>query len=175
MTETTGAERSAVVIGADTIVVLDEWLEHATIFGKPRDAREAVEMLGRLRGRTHRVLTAVSVVDMASQAELDRAVSAHVPMRPYGDEEIEAYVATGNPLDKAGAYAIQFAAFKPVDHEQFKDCFATVMGLPVCTLLHLLEQTGVEAALARPPADCQHFDPAACPIYPMIDQDGDAG
>jgi len=106
---------------------------------------------------------------------LDQAVTAYVLMRNYSDDEIEAYVATGNPLDKAGAYAIQFAGFKPVDHKHFRDCFATVMGLPVCTLLHLLEQTGIEAPLARPAADCRRFDPAACPIYPLIDQDGHAG
>jgi MAF protein len=166
-----GAE---VVIGADTIVVLDETPGQPSILGKPRDAREAAEMLCRLRGRTHRVLSSVSVVDTASQVELDDVVTARVPMRNYSDEEIGAYVATGNPLDKAGAYAIQFAGFKPVDHEHFSDCFATVMGLPVCTLLGLLEQTGIEAPLAWPAADCQRFDPAACPIYPLIDQGGHA-
>jgi septum formation protein len=166
--------RAEVVIGADTIVVLDDVPGQPSILGKPRDAREAAEMLCRLRGRTHRVLTSVSVVDTASQVRLEDNVTARVPMRTYSDEEIEAYVATGNPLDKAGAYAIQFAGFKPVDHEHFSDCFATVMGLPVCALLGLLEQTGIEAPLARPAADCHAFDPAACPIYPLIDQGGHA-
>jgi len=171
-----GAAAGTVVIGADTIVVLDDAPPNGagpaapSILGKPGDADQAVAMLQRLRARRHRVLTAVSVVATAAHAQRDDLVTASVPMRAYSDDEIRAYVATGNPLDKAGAYAIQFAGFQPVDRAQFRDCFATVMGLPVCTLLGLLAQTEVQAPLARPPADCHHFDPAACPIYPLIDQ-----
>jgi len=169
---------NAVVIGADTIVVLDdEPLDGAgpaapSILGKPSGPAEAVNMLQRLRARQHRVLTAVSVVDTAAQSQRDDLVTAGVPMRAYSDDDIRAYVATGNPLDKAGAYAIQFAGFQPVDRPRFHDCFATVMGLPVCTVLGLLAQVGVAAPLPRPPADCHHFDPVACPIYPLINQGG---
>jgi MAF protein len=164
-----------VVIGADTIVVLDAAAHAggaASILGKPRDAAEAASMLRRLRGRRHRVITAISVTGGDSTAERHDAVTASVPMRAYRDEEIQAYVATGNPLDKAGAYAIQFAGFQPVDREQFTDCFATVMGLPVCTLLRQLAQTGIEAPLAQRtlPGDCHHFEPGACPVYPRIDK-----
>ena len=166
-----GAEPGAVVIGADTIVVLDEGPGAPSILGKPRDAAQAAEMLRRLGGHSHRVLTAITLIDTASGAERSEVVTARVPMRAYGDDEIEAYVASGNPLDKAGAYAIQHPRFKPVDGRQFADCFATVMGLPVCRLLRLLEEMGVPRQLARPPADCARFDPAACPIYPAIDQD----
>ena len=164
-----------VVIGADTIVVLDADASTGgapSILGKPRDAAEAAGMLRRLRGRRHRVITALSVTGGDSAAEQHDAVTASVPMRAYRDDEIQAYVATGNPLDKAGAYAIQFAGFQPVDREQFTDCFATVMGLPVCTLLRQLAQTGIEAPLAQRqlPGDCHHFEPGACPVYPLIDQ-----
>lgn len=169
------AEPGAVVIGADTSVVLGEAPDASSVLGKPAGPREAADMLRRLRGRTHRVLTAISVIDTASRAELDEVVAARVPMRPYSDDEIETYVATGDPLDKAGAYAIQYAGFKPVDQAQFADCFATVMGLPVCRVLRLVEQVGVQARLARPPADCHHFDPGACPIRfaAVINQGGD--
>jgi septum formation protein len=166
------AEQGAVVIGADTTVVLGEAPQASGVLGKPHDAREAADMLRRLRGRTHQVLTAISLMDTSSRAELDEVVTARVPMRAYGDHEIEAYVATGDPLDKAGAYAIQYPGFKPVDREHFTDCFATVMGLPVCRALRLLEQFGVKSRLSRPPADCRRFDPSACPIYPLISQDG---
>lgn len=168
------AEPGAVVIGVDTIVVLDETRGSSSILGKPRDAPEAAEMLRRLRARTHRVLTAISVIDTASQIESDDVVTAQVPMRAYDDEEIAAYVATGDPLDKAGAYAIQHPDFQPVDREHFADCLATVMGLPVCQLLRRLEHVGVEPRLAQPPADCEHFDPGACPIRfaAAIDQHG---
>jgi len=175
----TNAPANVVVIGADTIVVLDDETlggdgpAAPSILGKPGSPGQAVEMLRRLRGRQHRVLSAVSVVNVATEARRDDLVSAGVPMRAYSDDDIQAYVATGNPLDKAGAYAIQFAGFQPVDRAQFRDCFATVMGLPMCTLLGLLAQTGIEAPLSRPPADCHHFDAAACPIYPLINENGE--
>ena len=164
-----------VVIGADTIVVLDADAGAGgapSILGKPRDPAEAAGMLQRLRGRRHRVITAISVTGRDGAAEQHDWVTASVPMRAYRDDEIQAYVATGNPLDKAGAYAIQFAGFQPVDRERFTDCFATVMGLPVCTLLRQLAQTGIEAPLAQRtlPGDCHHFEPGACPVYPHLNQ-----
>ena len=165
---------SALMIGADTIVVLDDGPGGAgEIIGKPRDARQAVETLRRLRGRTHRVLTALTLIDCsaAPEVELNELVTARVPMREYSDEEIDAYVATGNPLDKAGAYAIQYAGFQPVDLARFADCFANVMGLPVCRLLRLLEARGVPASLDRAPGDCERFDPNACPIFHQINME----
>jgi hypothetical protein len=92
-------------------------------------------------------------------------------MRPYTDAEIAAYVATGDPLDKAGAYAIQYPGFQPVDLDRFADCFANVMGLPVCCLLRLLAQVGVfprPGANGARPADCARYDPAACPIVRQL-------
>ena len=159
------AEPGALVIGADTIVVLD-----GEIIGKPDDPAHAAELLRRLRGREHQVLTAITLIDTSANppAELTDLVASPVPMRDYSEADIEAYVATGNPLDKAGAYAIQYAGFQPVDLARFTGCFANVMGLPVCRLLRLLAARGAAAPTARPPADCQHFDPRACPIVGQI-------
>jgi len=158
-------EPGALVMGADTIVVLD-----GDIIGKPQSARHAVEILRRLRGRVHQVLTAITVIDTRAEppVELTELVTTPVPMRAYSDEEIEAYVATGNPLDKAGAYAIQYAGFQPVDLERFAGCFANVMGLPVCRLLRLLAERGLPTPLAQPPGDCEPFQAGACPIVPQI-------
>jgi MAF protein len=161
------APPGAVVIGADTIVVLD-----GEILGKPDDPAHAVALLRRLRGRRHQVLTALSVLDTASGRELGDLVEAGVPMRAYTDAEISDYVATGDPFDKAGAYAIQYPGFQPVDLASFEDCFANVMGLPVCCLLRLLAQVGIfprpGANGARPPADCARYDPSACPIVQRL-------
>jgi MAF protein len=159
------AEPGSMVIGADTIVVLD-----GEIIGKPANAAQAMETLRRLRGRTHQVLTGVTVIDTAANplAEHTDLVATPVSMRDYSDAEIDAYVATGNPLDKAGAYAIQYAGFQPVDLERFAGCFANVMGLPVCRLLSLLAARGVTAKTLRPPGDCEQYDASACPIIPHI-------
>lgn len=157
-----GGADGAVVLGADTIVVLDD-----DIIGKPRDAAHAGELLRRLRGRAHRVLTGITVLDPAGGAATD-LVESLVPMRAYSDAEIDAYVATGDPLDKAGAYAIQHPAFQPVDLPRFTGCVANVMGLPVCAALRLLAAHGIASTLAHPPGHCQAYDRAACPLAPRL-------
>jgi predicted house-cleaning NTP pyrophosphatase (Maf/HAM1 superfamily) len=88
-------------------------------------------------------------------------------MRAYSDDELNVYVATGDPLDKAGAYAIQHPGFQPVDKEQFGDCFANVMGLPLCHLLRRLRRLDFES-LTDLPAECQQFIPYECPVSEMI-------
>ena len=122
------------VLGSDTIVVLD-----GEILGQPRDADDARAMLGRLSGRTHQVMTAVALwhKDRWRQA---MSVS-DVTFRSLRDEEIRAYVATGEPLDKAGAYAIQgrAAAFVPY----MAGSYSGVMGLPLFETLELLRDAGV--------------------------------
>lgn len=162
---------NAAVIGADTEVVLGQH-----IIGKPGGPEHAIVMLQKLRGRAHLVLTGLTVLDTASGQHLTDYVLARVPMRNYSDAEIEAYVATGNPLDKAGAYAIQFGPFQPVDLEAFQDCFATVMGLPVCRLLRLLRRLRPELVnpdeVPRPLGDCARFRRDDCPIVPRILQAG---
>ncbi len=164
----------AIILGADTTVVLTDDAGRETILNKPGDAAEATAMLRQLRGRPHRVLTALTLIDTAQPAEFTDLVAARVPMRNYTDAEIAAYVATGDPLDKAGAYAIQYPAFQPVDLPNFHDCFATVMGLPVCRVLARLR--ALNAVLSAPAlsgqtlADCAHATAGpACPIVAHIE------
>lgn len=131
---------AAVVVGADTIVVLDE-----QILGKPHTAVAAQHMLRRLSGRQHTVLTAVAVVQQVRHvAQLD-VVSTQVHFRPLQEMDIERYVATGEPLDKAGGYAIQGegAAFVA----SLDGCYTNVVGLPLQRTAALLRSVG----LAIPP------------------------
>ncbi len=125
----------AMVIGADTVVVYD-----GRVLGKPRDADEARQMLRTLRGRTHLVHSGVTVIDTERGREVTSAATSSVLMRPYLDEEIERYVTSGDPLDKAGAYAIQHVQFHPV--EAIEGCYASVMGLPLCHLTAALRALG---------------------------------
>ena len=154
--------RGALVIGADTIVVLD-----GRILGKPADAADARAMLKALRGREHLVLTSLTLRDTATGAVEHELARSRVPMRGYIDAEIDAYVASGDPLDKAGAYGIQHPTFHPVAEEAFCDCFANVMGLPLCHVLRRLRPRGMEPA-ADLPAQCQRFIPYACPVSGAI-------
>jgi len=123
----------ATVLAADTIVALD-----GVLLGKPADADEARAMLRALRSRTHQVLTAVSVAQ--DDTLVARCSACDVTMRSYGDREIDAYVATGDPLDKAGAYAIQHPAFAPVAN--WTGCYTSIMGLPLGVVADLLASTG---------------------------------
>jgi septum formation protein len=123
----------ALILSADTIVVLD-----GEIIGKPADAADAVLMLERLRGRGHLVHTGISVRDTATGTISTALTTTEVFMRSYADSEIEAYVASGEPFDKAGGYAVQDATFHPV--ERLVGCYTNVMGLPLCTVYALLAQ-----------------------------------
>lgn len=122
-----------VVIAADTSVV-----DSGDILGKPLDEADAVHMLKRLRGHTHQVYTGLALLRKNDSKLLTDLTVTDVPMRDYSDEEIDAYVQTGDPLDKAGAYAIQHPDFQPV--ENLTGCYASVMGLPLCRLTSLLSQ-----------------------------------
>ncbi|MEI2692104.1 MAG: Maf family protein [Anaerolineae bacterium] len=144
------------VLAADTIVVLE-----GVVLGKPDDAADAAAMLRRLRGRPHTVWSAL----YAWQPATDRAAAvlnrSQVWMRPYGDDEIAAYVASGDPLDKAGAYAIQHSGFAPV--ERIEGCFSGVMGFPLGDVAQVLRAIGIdvprEVAAACQPLPglcCQH-------------------
>ncbi len=125
-----------VVLAADTTVVLD-----GALLGKPANSAEAVTMLRALRGRTHQVFTAVCVA--ADGTLMSRFSRSDVIMRPYSDAEIAAYVATGDPLDKAGAYAIQHPLFAPV--AAWEGCYAGIMGLPLRLVKAMLAEAGVKA------------------------------
>lgn len=134
---------AALVLGADTAVVLDR-----QVFGKPESAEDARRMLRALRGREHEVITGVALVEAASGREAAAAVVSRVRMRDYGEAEIEAYVASGEPFDKAGAYAIQGAGSALV--EDVRGCYTNVVGLPLTTTRRMLEAWGV--ILSRGPS-----------------------
>lgn len=142
-------QRPTLVIGADTVVV-----DGQRVLSKPRDPEDAIRMLRRLQGRSHRVVTAVAVIDVQSGRAMVRSTTTRVWIRPLTAEEIAAYVATGDPLDKAGAYAIQNRAFQPV--RQILGCYTNVVGLPLCTLAEVLAAFGV--SVNWPP----RTDPLAC-------------
>ena len=125
------------IIGADTIVTCD-----GIIFGKPRDADEARETLLRLAGRTHQVITGVAVVEAATGHAEVAAAGTAVRMRAFGPAEAAAYVATGEPLDKAGAYAIQGRGALLV--EGIEGDYSTVVGLPLPTLARLLRRFSLD-------------------------------
>lgn len=127
------AHNTSVVIAADTAVV-----DGDDILGKPVDEADAVRVLKRLRGHTHQVYTGLALLRVSDGCSLTDLTVTDVPMRDYSDEEIITYVQSGDPLDKAGAYAIQHPQFHPV--ENLEGCFASVMGLPLCRLTFLLEK-----------------------------------
>ena len=135
----------ALIISADTIVVLAADTigidEVGDLLGKPADAAEARRMLQRLRKRAHLVITAFTLYRQGSQP---RVITRHqrtvVHMRDYADDEVDAYIATGDPLDKAGAYAIQNQAFHPV--ERIEGSYSNVVGLPMAELKAALIEIG---------------------------------
>ncbi len=150
------AHADLVILAADTTVA-----SGTAILGKPKDMAEAVDMLQALRGRSHQVYTGLAVLRMADGYLVTDLCVTDVPMRAYRDDEIEAYVATGDPLDKAGAYAIQNAGFHPV--ESMQGCYASVMGLPLCHLVRSLQKIDIAPCRNRDyPAPCRNRDyPAA--------------
>ena len=136
--------REAVVLAADTVVILD-----GAALGKPADAREARAMLRRLRGREHEVITGVAVLDSRTGREASTSVVSRVRMAAYSDATLEAYVATGAPLDKAGAYAIQDLGGALV--ERLAGSYTNVVGLPVEETRWLLAEFGVPVSAPAEP------------------------
>ena len=130
------AEPGACVLGADTLVVVE-----GRILGKPSDAEHAVAMLGALAGRTHRVLTAVALVVVGSDIRDQALVQSQVRMHPLEPEQIRAYVASGEPLDKAGAYAAQGEGGRFV--AAIEGSRSNVIGLPLEAVLPRLAALGV--------------------------------
>ncbi|HSY90824.1 MAG TPA: Maf family protein [Candidatus Binatus sp.] len=129
-----------VVLGADTIVVVDEM-----ILGKPADAVDAARMLRLLSGRVHRVITGVCVVEAVASGQLPVASEEHtasettlVTMSELSDEEIRDYIATGEPMDKAGAYAIQGIASRWIP--RIEGDYSNVVGLPVALVHAMLRE-----------------------------------
>lgn len=124
------------VLGADTVVALD-----GVIFGKPADKADAARMLTALSGQTHEVVTGVVLIDCQNGTTWQEAVKTRVTFHRMTNEEIEAYIASGEPMDKAGAYAIQGRG--AVFVKQIEGCYANVVGLPVSTVYKILQKAGV--------------------------------
>lgn len=125
-----------VVLGADTVVALD-----GKIYGKPGTPEAARAMLGALSGRSHTVTTGLALINARGEVFTD-ASSTEVVFAPLSREEIAAYVATGEPLDKAGGYAVQGRAAAFI--EAVRGSFSGVVGLPLCTLAQLAKRAGVD-------------------------------
>ncbi|HEX8836229.1 MAG TPA: Maf family protein [Candidatus Acidoferrum sp.] len=125
----------AILIAADTEVVLD-----GHIFGKPRSSDDARSMLEKLSGRLHTVLTGVAIVRLPDVERRSFVESTLVQFAPLSDEEIGRYLATGEPHDKAGAYAIQGYAARYIP--RIEGCYFNVVGLPVARLQHALSELG---------------------------------
>jgi septum formation protein len=130
------------VLGSDTIVVID-----GDVLGKPRDSTHAEELLARLCGHTHQVITAVALVSSGSDATQVFHVESLVHMRPASDTEIRTYVATGESLDKAGAYALQGEGRRFV--EKVEGSETNVIGLPMDETLTRLHDLGLADAKSR--------------------------
>ena len=159
-----------IILAADTTVV-----DGSDILGKPSDSAEATAMLKRLRGHAHQVYTGIALFcpgdkrsSLGDGILLRDVCVTDVPMRDYSDEEIEAYVQTGDPRDKAGAYAIQHPEFKPV--ARMEGCFASVMGLPVCHVIRLMRKMDIQ-----PDSDfflsCETLLEYQCPVSSAILRD----
>src|SRR5260221_3724135 len=135
------------------------------ILGKPKDNAEAFAMLTLLRGHTHQVYTGVALLRLSDGLLLKELSITDVPMRDYSDEEINAYIQTGDPLDKAGAYAIQHPRFKPV--ASMSGCYAGVMGLPMCHVVRMMRKMDFPPH-ADVPLQCQTLLEYQCPVSRAI-------
>lgn len=147
---------SGYVIGADSTVVLD-----GQSIGKPADAADARQMLQALRGRRHQVTTGLTVLDAAIGRALTDCLTGQVQMRAFSDGEMETSIASGVPMDKAGAYAIQDKDFRPA--QLLDGCYTNVVGLPLCRLTAMLQELGYPLPADLPPAvgaECQ----TQCPL-----------
>lgn len=132
-------------IGSDTIV-----LKNQTILGKPRDATEAKKMLKSLSGRTHRVISGFAVHDRVSGRTISGAVTTKVFFKKLTNAEIEGYIATGEPFDKAGSYAIQGIGSFMIP--KIEGSYTNVVGLPLCEVISALEELeAIELFRNEPP------------------------
>ena len=153
----TNSLENAFVLGADTIVV-----DGTEILGKPQDQMDAARILEQLRDKTHQVLSGIALYNLSTREIQTRLVCTEVVMREYTDDEIRDYIASGDPMDKAGAYGIQNRDFNPAP--EFFGCFANVMGLPLCHLAVIMKEMGIETD-HRVADRCQDSIDYQCPIY----------
>jgi MAF protein len=147
-------------VACDTVVALD-----GEPLGKPLDAAEATDMLRRLRGRSHAVYSGIALLDPATGRTLTDLAATWVTMRAYADDEIAEYVVSGDPLDKAGAYAIQHTGFHPV--AELQGCYANVMGFPLCHFGRCLRAWRI-ALPCDVPAACQAHTARQCAVHHKI-------
>ena len=122
-------------IGADTVVVCD-----GEIMGKPEDSADAERMLHKLSGIAHEVITGFAIYDRDRNVTIGEAVKTKVFFKPLSDREIQAYIATGCPFDKAGAYAIQGGAAYMI--RKIEGSYSNVVGLPLCEVIEALQKMG---------------------------------
>jgi MAF protein len=152
--------QTTVLVAADTTVVLD-----GAMLGKPAGAADAYRMLRRLRNRSHIVYTGLVVMNLEMGQTAAGIHPATVRMRPYSDDEIDAYIASGDPFDKAGAYAIQHPTFMPV--LDFDGCYLSIMGLSICHLAELLQGLGVSPHMDMAALANAHHG-YACPLWEQL-------
>lgn len=127
----------AVIIGSDTVVVTDN-----RVMGKPKDDNDAFNMLKQLSGRTHRVISAIAVYDNETQRTVKDSLTSEVIFRELNDEEIWNYVKTGEPEDKAGAYAVQGKA--AIFVKGINGCYSNIVGISVYKVSEILREFGVK-------------------------------
>jgi septum formation protein len=132
----------AIVIGADTTVEVK-----GELLGKPQSLAQARKMLRKLAGKTHRVVTSVAAIRLPDHAQAIATVTTRVRFAPLSAEDIAEYVATGEPLDKAGAYAVQGIGGRFI--ESIEGCYFNVVGLPLARLYRMLSGLGWRPALQR--------------------------
>lgn len=125
-----------IVIGSDTVVVLD-----GRILGKPKDEQDAADMLGAIAGRTHQVYTGITCIEVRTGRAITRHEVSHVTMKPMDEQRIRRYVATGEPADKAGSYAVQGIGALLV--AKIEGDYFNVVGMSVRLLGEMLEELGV--------------------------------
>ena len=130
-----GPMSSGYIVAADSVVV-----RKGSAIGKPADAAEARRMLRDLRGTQHQVTTGVTLIDAASGRCLTEIMTSEITLRDFSDAEIEESVASGTPLDKAGAYAVQDQGLRPA--ESWQGCYSNIVGLPLCRLVEMLDELG---------------------------------
>ena len=126
----------ALVIGSDTVVVINSY-----ILGKPKDKKDAFNMLKMLSGNTHRVISSIALIDTETGKVLKDSVISEVTFKELSDREINAYIETGEPVDKAGAYAIQGYAGMFV--KSINGCYSNIVGISTYKLARMLAELGV--------------------------------
>ncbi|HWS24864.1 MAG TPA: Maf family protein [Anaerolineales bacterium] len=146
-----------IVLGSDTTVVLDD-----EIIGKPIDSQDAWRILSSLKGRYHQVYTGVAAVNNATTSVTSRVIRTDVPMRAYSNEELNAYIASGDPMDKAGAYGIQNSDF--VAKQELVGCYASVMGFPICAVQSIVQAAGLPTSSGIE-ARCQELIRYQCSVF----------